>query len=107
MEKYLEGKTTQTWEKVPEEYLDFPQMTFCVEYQFKTDALFAMGLPDSFLIAGSPKNKESLGNKSMPNLEEVWEKATYSEKEFFIRFASNANILGYIYICTTLHLSVQ
>ena len=87
--KYIEGKTTQTWEKVPQKHLDFPQMTFCVLYQFKREALLDMGLPDDFLIAGNPKNSATLGNKSMPNIEEVWENATYSETEFNIRNSSN------------------
>ena len=89
VDKYIKGKTTQTWEKVPQKLLDFPQMTFCVLYQFKKEALSDMGLPDDFLIAGNPKNSATLGNKSMPNIEEVWENATYSETEFNIRNSSN------------------
>ena len=89
--KYIEGKTTQTWEKVPCKNLDFPQVTFCVKYQFKREALLDMGLPDDFLIGGNPKTSASLGNKSMPDLAQVWENGTYSQPEFDIRNISKAS----------------
>ena len=87
--KFIESKTTQTWEKVPQKNLDFPQVTFCVLHQFKRGVLFDMGLPDDFLVPGSPKTSDTLGNRSMPDIAEVWENATYSEKEFNIRNIAN------------------
>ena len=74
---------------MPQKNLDFPQVTFCVLYQFKRDVLFDMGLPDDFLVPGSPKTSDTLGNRSMPDIAEVWENATYSEKEFNIRNIAN------------------
>ena len=89
--KYIEAKTTQTFEKVPQENLDFPQVTFCVKYQFKREALSDMGLPEDFLIGGNPKTPESLGNKSMPDIAEAWENGTYSQPEFDIRNISKTS----------------
>ena len=81
--KFSIGKTTTATEKQHKDALELPEITICMEYGFKKVALEREGLPERFFLTADSTYGNN-GTDPFPDLKEIWEKATYSEKELEI-----------------------
>ena len=70
-------------EKQHKDALELPEITICMEYGFKKVALEREGLPERFFLTADSTYGNN-GTDPFPDLKEIWEKATYSEKELEI-----------------------
>ena len=75
------GQTIQTTGRVTVEELDVPQVVFCTKFPFKTDVLSGMGLRDTVFSSHFHTYNE---NVNITDINQVWEKGTYSMNELSI-----------------------
>ena len=81
--KFSVGKTTTAVEKKHYDALQLPEITICMEYGFKKEALEGEGLPERFFLTAD-SNYGNNGTDPFPDIMETWEKATYSDRELEI-----------------------
>ena len=81
--KFSVGKTTTAVEKKHYESLLLPEITICMEYGFKKEALEREGLPERFFLTADSTYGNN-GTDPFPDLLDTWEKATYSDRELEI-----------------------
>ena len=81
--KFSVGKTTTAVEKKHYDALQLPEITICMEYGFKKEALEREGLPERFFLTAD-SNYGNNGTDPFPDIMETWEKATYSDRELEI-----------------------
>ena len=78
----MEGKITQTQERLISNQMEFPQVLICAKNGFKADALAEMGYPDDIL---TPQTRSLTDNYEF-DAESVWEKGTYSNTELAVNW---------------------
>ena len=78
--KFLEGSITTSLEKVNHKYLPLPLVVLCSSQRYKHDVLSDMGLPKNFL----DDHRATYLPGQFPDLNETWQKATWSRDDFAI-----------------------
>ncbi len=89
MAKYINGRTARTAERTIHKGLELPQITLCKKDQFNKEALNEMGLPQSFFVPP----EETVFNKTFPDLNETFLRATYDFKLEYDIMTSGTPIL--------------
>ena len=78
--KFVEGRTTQTKERIISNEMDFPDLMICTQNGYKTESLTEMGLPEDILQIRS----RPTGDNFDFDPEGVWDEGTYSMDELAI-----------------------
>ena len=78
----MEGKTTQTKERIISNKMEFPSLMICTQNGYKEDALADIGLPVDILKI---RSRPTEGNFEF-DPESVWNKVTYSSNELNINW---------------------
>ena len=78
----MEGKTSQTKERVASNKMVFPELMFCAQNGYKIDALANRGLREDILKIRSRPLEENFEFDP----ESVWDEGTYSLKEMAINW---------------------
>ena len=88
----MEGKTSQTKERVASNEMAFPELMVCAQNGYKMDPLANIGLPEDILKIRSRPLEENFEFDP----ESVWDEGTYSIDEFAINWvfllAENATL---------------
>ena len=78
----MEGKTTQTKERIISNKMEFPSLMICTQNGYKEDALADIGLPVDILKI---RSRPTEGNFEF-DPESVWNEVTYSSNELNINW---------------------
>ena len=78
----MEGKTTQTKERIISNKMEFPSLMICTQNGYKEDALADIGLPVDILKIRSRPTEDNFEFDP----ESVWNKVTYSSNELNINW---------------------
>ena len=78
--KFVEGRTSQTKERIISNQMEFPELMICAQNGYKTDALADRELPEDFLQIRSRPTEDNFDFDP----ESVWDEGTYSMNEFAI-----------------------
>ena len=84
MEKFYEGTTTQTQERLTSNNMEFPQFMICSKFGYKADALTELGLPKNFLSTMEPRRV--VNDNHDFDVQNVWDVGTYSYADLFINW---------------------
>jgi hypothetical protein len=91
--KFIEGRTTETAEKMPDEDINLPHMTFCVKRPFKKEALLKLGITDIFFY--TPHENPDI---VFPDLNSTWNKVTYSKEDLGLWWSLHKSKYLYQYL---------
>ena len=84
MIKFYLGKRIQTTDRETVEEIEVPKVVFCTQHSVKTDVLLNMGYEENFLRTQFHTYMEDF---TIPDINEVWENATYSMEELSINWS--------------------
>ena len=80
---FVEGKTSQSLERLISNEMEFPQVLICAKNGFNTDALAEIGYSEDILM---PQPRPTTDNYDF-DAESVWEKGTYSTTELAVSWS--------------------